>query len=260
MKDLKITLVQSGLEWEAAQSNIEHFTKLLSGIRKSSTHLVILPEMFSTGFSMNASMLAESMNGITVNWMKAMSAKLNAIICGSIIIKEKNKFFNRLLWVTPDGSVMHYDKRHLFRMAKEDQTYTAGKQKLHVEINGWKIVPLVCYDLRFPVWSRTDGTTDLMLFVANWPEKRAYAWKQLLIARAIENQCFVAGLNRVGVDGKGIHYSGDSVVLDPLGVPVKNIPLNTEVVTTVTLSYKVLSNLRKIFPVRLDSDAFKITN
>ena len=258
MKDLKITLVQSSLMWEKAEYNRSHFSKLLEGIKKNSTHLILLPEMFTTGFTMAAEAFAEPMDGPSVQWMKELAKSKNAVVCGSLIIKEKNKFFNRLIWARPEGELLHYDKRHLFRMANEHETYSQGKKKLIVDLNGWNISPLVCYDLRFPVWSRSNGDIDLLLYVANWPERRSFAWKQLLIARAIENQCYVGGLNRVGLDGKDNTYSGDSVVLDPLGMPVTVIEPKRESVTTITLSKKQLSDLRKAFPVAMDSDKFKI--
>lgn len=258
MKDLKITLVQTPLAWENGEANRKMFDGLLKAIRKNSTNLIILPEMFATGFSMKASKLAESMNGPSVEWMREMAFNKNAVLCGSLIIKEKGKFYNRLVWAQPDGTVLHYDKRHLFRMAKEEKIFTDGKKKLIVNLNGWNVCPLVCYDLRFPVWSRSHGDIDLLLYVANWPERRRYAWKQLLIARAIENQCYVAGLNRIGNDGNNISYSGDSVVLDPFGMPLSNIKKNKSDVVTVTLSYKKLAAFRKVFPVMMDIDKFKL--
>ena len=258
MKDLKITLVQTSLAWENAEANLNHLGELLSGIKKNATHLIVLPEMFSSGFTMNAEKVAHTMKGDEVAWMLKMAKQKNAVVCGSLVITEKGKFYNRLIWAQPDGNFLHYDKRHLFRMAEEHKTYTPGKKKIMPTLQGWNICPLVCYDLRFPVWSRSKGEIDLILYVANWPERRIYAWKQLLIARAIENQCFVAGLNRVGVDGKGINYSGESVVLDPLGIPVSDIPLNKECVTTISVRSKQLKELRKSFPVMMDSDNFKI--
>lgn len=256
--DLKITLVQPHLAWEAPLQNIVNLSKLIGTIRKSSTNLILLPEMFTTGFSMNAMKLAEPMNGNAVEWMIETAAKKNAVLCGSLIIKAKGNYFNRLIWAQPDGKILYYDKRHLFTMAKENKVYTPGKKKLVVNLIGWKICPLVCYDLRFPVWSRSDGTVDLLLYVANWPSRRSYAWKQLLIARAIENQCYVAGLNRVGNDGENIDYTGDSIVLDPMGMPVKSIMPSAESVTTITLPLKPLSGLRKTFPVMNDADTFTI--
>jgi predicted amidohydrolase len=257
MDALKITLLQTSLVWEDPQKNREHFGKLLKKIRKGATDIIVLPEMFTTGFTMNARNLAEKMNGSTVTWMKEQAMEKDAVVCGSLIITEKGKYFNRLVWVQPDGKTFHYDKRHLFRMASEHKTYSQGNKKLVVKFRGWNICPLVCYDLRFPVWSRNDGKTDLMIFVANWPEKRSYAWKQLLIARAIENQAYVAGLNRVGNDGKDIPYSGDSVVLDPLGLPISSGG-NRQKIFTITIRKTSLLAFRKAFPVDLDRDNFRI--
>lgn len=258
MKSLKITLVQTELEWENAPANLKRFNKILQGIRKNKTDIILLPEMFTTGFTMNAKQLAERMDGESVQWMRELAAKKNAVVCGSLVIEDKKKFYNRLVWMRPDGTYEYYDKRHLFRMANEHLTYSSGKKKLIVEWKGWKICPLVCYDLRFPVWSRNTGDYDLLLYVANWPERRRYAWSQLLIARAIENQCFVAGLNRVGVDGKNISYTGDSVVLDPFGEKSSRIKPAKVQVETVKLDPKVLLNARKNFPVMMDKDRFRI--
>jgi omega-amidase len=255
---LKITLVQTELEWENAPANLKRFNKILQGIGKNKTDIILLPEMFTTGFTMNAKQLAERMDGESVQWMRELAAKKNAVVCGSLVIEDKKKFYNRLVWMRPDGTYEYYDKRHLFRMANEHLTYSSGKKKLIVEWKGWKICPLVCYDLRFPVWSRNTGDYDLLLYVANWPERRRYAWSQLLIARAIENQCFVAGLNRVGVDGKNISYTGDSVVLDPFGEKSSRIKPAKVQVETVKLDPKVLLNARKNFPVMMDKDRFRI--
>jgi predicted amidohydrolase len=215
--------------------------------------------MFTTGFTMNASEHAESMEGDTLLWMKGIAAEKNSVVCGSIIVVERKKFYNRLLWVQPDGQVHFYDKRHLFRMAGEHKTFSGGNKKLIVEWKGWRICPMVCYDLRFPVWSRNVNDYDLLLYVANWPQRRKYAWNQLLIARAIENQCYVAGVNRVGLDGQNITYSGDSVVLDPLGQKRSSLKTLATAIETVTLNGKTLSELRKEFPVLMDADQFKIT-
>ena len=251
--------MQSELVWENPEANILHFTSLLDKVRKNATHLILLPEMFASGFTMNAKAVAQPMNGNAVTWMKHTAVKKNAVVCGSLVISEKGKFYNRLIWAQPDGEVLHYDKRHLFAMAREHKTYTGGKKRLTVKLNGWNVCPLVCYDLRFPVWSRSRGDIDLLVYVANWPSRRSYAWRQLLIARAIENQCFVAGLNRVGLDGNNFPHSGDSVVLDPLGMPVSKIAPEKESVTTISISFKQLAELRKHFPVHNDADNFKLT-
>ncbi len=258
MDKLKLTLLQTTLAWEAPEQNRNHIARLMKKIRKGATDIIILPEMFSTGFTMNAVQMAETMKGESVSWLRENAVAKNAVVCGSLIIKEKEKYFNRLVWAKPDGKVVYYDKRHLFRMAAEHKTYSQGNKKLIVNFKGWKICPLVCYDLRFPVWSRNDGKIDLMIYIANWPERRSYAWKQLLIARSIENQCFVAGLNRVGNDGKNIPYSGDSVVLDPMGMPVVPFVQNKERIINITLLKSQLDKLRKAFPVMLDRDRFRI--
>lgn len=255
--DLKISLIQTALQWEAPKENLLHFSSLVKNIKKGTTDIILLPEMFSTGFSMNAAAHAQQMNGDAVTWMIETSKNKNAVVCGSLIINEKNKYYNRLLWVQPDGKILHYDKRHLFRMANEHKTYTAGKKKLIVDYKGWKISPLICYDLRFPVWSRTAGDIDLVLFVANWPERRNFAWNHLLIARAIENQCYVAGLNRTGKDGENVIYAGNSMVLDPLGGNLIT-PSGKEQILHAVLSKRMLNDFRKSFPVNLDSDKFKI--
>jgi len=259
MKSLKLTLVQSELAWENAPANLLRFNKILQGIRKNSTEIILLPEMFTTGFTMNAKQVAEKMDGESVQWMRELAAKKNAAVCGSLVIEDKRKFYNRLVWMRPDGTYEYYDKRHLFRMANEHLTYSPGKKKLIIEWKGWRICPLICYDLRFPVWSRNTGDYDVLLYVANWPERRRFAWSQLLIARAIENQCFVAGLNRVGVDGKNVSYTGDSVVLDPFGEKMSNIKPSKVQIETIKLDPKVLLGARKNFPVMMDRDRFRIT-
>ena len=258
MKNLKITLVQSILKWENREANLEMFSKKLSTIKKSSTDLIILPEMFTSGFTMNARKVADSMNGETVSFMKNVAKEKKAVLCGSVVIQQKSKFYNRLLWVKPDGEVLHYDKRHLFRMAEEHKTYTPGNKRLIVNLNGWNICPLVCYDLRFPVWSRSNGEVDLLLYVSNWPTRRRFAWKQLLISRAIENQCYVAGLNRVGNDGNKIGYAGDSVVLNAMGEKISSFKTGKQEIETRELNFKELSEYRKKFPVMMDADDFKI--
>jgi omega-amidase len=256
MKKLKIALVQTKLFWEDAAANREHIGGLIRNMKKGAADLVLLPEMFGSGFTMNAGSVAESMQGETVEWMLQLARTKKAVICGSLVIKDRGNFYNRLLWVTPSGKITTYDKRHLFRMAKEEQTYTAGTKRLLVELNGWSICPLICYDLRFPVWCRNNNEYDLLLFVANWPSRRKFAWQQLLVARAIENQCFVAGLNRVGKDGKGIPYTGNSIVHGPAGETVLKIKPNTEGVFITTLDPKVLTDVRKKFPVMMDRDGF----
>jgi len=265
MEDLKVTIVQSALHWENVDANLAMFSDKLKGIAAGSTDLIILPEMFSTGFTMNAKTVAEDMSGKAVQWLKKTSAEKKCVITGSLVINEApsgvgaDKYYNRLVWMRPDGSYETYDKRHLFRMGEENNTYTAGKKRIITTIKGWKICPLVCYDLRFPVWCRNvNQEYDLLVFVANWPEVRNYPWKQLLIARAIENQAYLAGVNRIGKDGNDFNHSGDSAVFNPKGMPISKTKASEESVETLTLSYKELEEFRKVFPVALDADKFRI--
>ncbi|EJF11524.1 amidohydrolase [Pontibacter sp. BAB1700] len=222
--DLRVTIIQTSLHWQDAAANRSMFSEKLALVAPD-TDLVVLPEMFTTGFSMDASGLAEETEGPTLEWMKEEAAKHEAVLTGSVIVREGEQYFNRLYWVRPDGTYEHYNKRHLFRMAKEHHTYTPGQEKLLVELRGWKICPLVCYDLRFPVWSRNVGSEyDLLLYVANWPKPRANAWSILLQARAIENLSYVVGVNRVGTDGNGHPYSGDSAIIHPKGISSSKPP------------------------------------
>ena len=257
MQDLKVTLIQSNLHWENKFKNLEMFAEKISAVEE--TDLILLPEMFTTGFTMNASAHSETMNGETVEWMKNISHKKNCVVAGSIIINDNGSFYNRLIWMKPDG-MEYYDKRHLFSFAGEDSVYKPGNKKLSVSIKGWNILPLICYDLRFPVWSRRNNLNnyDLLLYVANWPERRIYAWKQLLIARAIENQCYVAGLNRIGNDGNNIFHSGDSAVIDYKGELTSSENQPVEFVSTYSLSHEKLINYRKQFGFYNDSDHFEI--
>ena len=233
------------------------------------TDLIILPEMFSTGFTMDAKKVAEKMDGSAMLWMKEIAKRANCVVTGSIVIEENRKYFNRLVWMRPDGSFETYDKRHLFRYAHEQETYSAGEKKLIAELNGWKICPMICYDLRFPVWSRNRWTKtpgsdlmatdyDLLIYVANWPERRDHPWKTLLPARAMENQSYVVGLNRVGDDGNKIYHSGDSGVYDFKGERISKTDAKEENVETISLSYSALTEFRKIFPAWMDGDSFAI--
>jgi predicted amidohydrolase len=251
IEDLKVTLVQAELIWEDIESNIAGFDHWLDGIQD--THLIVLPEMFSTGFTMNAENLAQGMNGDSVHWIKAKSRQKNADIVGSIIIKENHKFFNRLLWAKPNGEMFTYDKKHLFRMAGEEQVYHPGDKPITVELRGWKIRPFICYDLRFPVWTRNIANRyDMAIFVANWPENRSSHWKTLLQARAIENQCYVMGVNRVGRDGNDLSFSGDSSIIDPFGKILFQKSFDPCIHTTA-LSYADLLEYRESFPVWMDA-------
>lgn len=261
MNDLKVTLVQSKLYWEDRKKNLEHFSSLLKRLKKGSSDIIILPEMFATGFSMNSNHLAEEMDGESIAWMRMMASEKNAVVTGSLIIKEGDDYFNRLIWMAPEGSLRYYDKRHLFRMAKEDQHYSAGRQKLIVEYKGWRICPMICYDLRFPVWCRNTSAQryDLLLFVANWPVKRVMAWRQLLIGRAIENQCYVAGVNRIGKDGNGISYNGHSALIDPAGKKISRTRASVQSVETIKLSAHELEKTRRALPFLNDADEFELT-
>ena len=258
MQDLIITIIQTDLIWENINKNLAHFESRIESILDE-TDLIILPEMFSTGFSMNPAKLAEAMDGPTVRWLQNISADRNVDITGSVIIKEKDQFFNRLIWVKPDGSLFSYDKRHLFRMGNEQEVYAGGDKLITVELKGWKIRPLICYDLRFPVWSRNAGGAeyDLLVYVANWPDKRTHHWKSLLTARAIENQAFVAGANRIGSDGNKVSYCGDSMIVDPLGETLALLR-NQDVIHTERLSKRILTNYREKFPAWKDGDRFEI--
>lgn len=255
MPDLRVTIVQSMLHWEDAHANRAMLGDKIAGM-KEATDLVVLPEMFTTGFSMRSTELAEDMNGPTVAWMKEQAMSTDAAIFGSVIIKEGGKAFNRGVFVKPDGQVTIYDKRHLFRFANETDHYSAGRDRVIVEWRGWRVLLQICFDLRFPVFARNRGDYDAILYVANWPEARRYPWSQLLIARAIENQCYVAGVNRVGMDGKGIHYSGDSVVIDPRGVATASVEPSHEGLATVSLEWEALEDFRVKFPVALEADDF----
>ncbi len=256
MQDLSVTLIQTFLYWEDPVANRAMLEEKISSIDK--TDIIILPEMFTTSFTNNAGKFAEPMNLNTFKWMKQLSAQSGACIVGSYCIKEGTRFYNRLLWMQPDGTFYTYDKRHSFRMSDEHKVYTAGEKQLIVEYKGWKIAPFICYDLRFPVWSRnTANKYDLAIYVANWPEARAHAWKSLLPARAIENISYVVGLNRIGTDGLGLVYSGDSVVQDFKGMPLAELQ-SEEKIETVVLSKKALEAFRLIFPAFLDADGFEI--
>lgn len=259
MKDLKITFIQTGLYWENVDWNLELFSKKIESIEEK-TDLIILPEMFTTGFTMQPELLAEGMNGKAVAWMKAQAQKKQCVITGSFACEENGNYYNRLVWMRPDGSYSTYDKRHLFTMANEDKHYTAGSKKIIEEINGWKICPLICYDLRFPVWARNknENRYDLLIYVANWPERRNHPWKTLLLARSIENQCYVAGVNRVGNDGNEIYHSGDSAVINFKGEVISTSPAHEECIETVVLSHADLEDFRKQFPVLNDGDEFSI--
>ena len=258
MNDLKITLIQANLFWENAKANLEAFTTTIHTIE--ATDLIILPETFSTGFSMNSAKLAEPMGGLTMAWMADIAKQSNAVNAGSLILEEGGKIYNRFIWMRPDGSFEKYDKRHLFTMGNENNHYTKGQKNLIVELNGWKICPQICYDLRFPVWGRNNSKNpyDLLIYVANWPEVRISTWEKLLYARAIENQCYVAAVNRIGVDGEGVNCIGNSMLIDPKGEPLWKAANQEEETKTTQLSLKDLNDFRNKFPVLEDADEFKI--
>lgn len=258
MEQLKITLFQAYLFWENTDKNLQNISLKLSNNLREKTDLIVLPEMFNTGFTMNAEAHAEAMDGKTVSWMLEMAAKYQAVFTGSLIIKEDDKYYNRLIWARPDGSYEYYDKKHLFGMGGEDKIYSAGNKQLIVELNGWKIFPAICYDLRFPVWLRnTDARYDLLLIVASWPESRAHHWRTLLPARAVENQCFVVALNRVGYDGREVYYSGDSTCLNPQG-NVVYYKRDEEDLYTFTINKQDIEQTRRLMPFLKDADSFNL--
>lgn len=272
MSTLTVSLVQTPLFWEDKEANLDMLGKKVLDI-KERTEVVVLPEMFSTGFTMNAAGFAESMTGPTMSWMKQLAIEKKCILTGSLIIKESRNdqavFFNRLVWMQPDGSYGYYDKRHLFAYGKEDLHYTPGARRLISSVNGWKVNLQVCYDLRFPVWLRQSNPAsnsvpennrpeyDLLIIVANWPTTRIHAWKTLLSARAIENQCFVAGVNRIGTDRNGLAYPGESAVYGPLGETLQNAG-SEESIITLTLNSEQTETARKQFPFWKDADHFLI--
>jgi predicted amidohydrolase len=257
--NLRVTLVQQPLLWEDPAGNCAAFDSLL-GPLAGQTDLVVLPEMFTTGFSMHPQAHAEGPGGPGVRWLAQCAMRLDAAVTGSLMTRDGDRCVNRLWFATPDGALQCYDKRHLFRMGGEHEHYRAGDRLLIVEHRGWRIAPLICYDLRFPVWSRrrADYDYDLLLYVANWPARRRHAWRQLLIARAIENQAYVAGVNRIGADGQGLEHAGDSTLLDFLGAPVADLG-GLAAVRTVVLDRATLHEARTNFPAQLDADRFELT-
>lgn len=264
MQDLKVTFVQTSLHWENVDENLRHFSEKLDAI-KEETDLIVLPEMFTTGFAVERERVAEEHGGKGLQWMQQKSKDKNCVITGSIAVKEGQKLYNRLYWVKPDGTYQFYNKRHLFKLAGEHKHFTAGEEKLIVELKGWKICPLICYDLRFPVWSRNKwnketnaSNYDVLLYVANWPEVRSYPWKQLLIARAIENQSYLIGVNRIGEDGNKFSHSGDSCIINPRGEVISKTKANEDTVETITLNMLYLEDFRKVFPVGSDADDFSL--
>lgn len=261
MSILTITTIQTNLSWEDKRANLQMLEDKIAAL-PDKTEIVVLPEMFSTGFSMQPKLFAETMEGETVEWMKRVSSENGIVLTGSMIAEENGHYFNRLVWMLPNGQFGYYDKRHLFAYAGEHAEYTAGNKRLIASVKGWKINLQVCYDLRFPVWARQQTQNglpeyDLLIYVANWPEKRSHAWKTLLCARAIENQCYVVGVNRVGNDGNNIYHSGNSLVIDPLGQVLYHMA-DEEDVNTITLSKEKLAEVRTRFPFLNDADNFTI--
>lgn len=253
--EIKVTIIQSNLFWEDIDKNLRQFSQKINFL-KEKTDLIVLPEMFGTGFSMKPELFA-NFEKKQISWLSEQAAKKNTIITGSIITKQSKQYYNTLIWMQPDGKYQIYNKRHLFTFAGEDKYYTAGKNNLITNIKNVRIKPLICYDLRFPVWSRNKNDYDILIYIANWPERRNDAWKTLLKARAIENQCFVIGVNRTGNDANNIYHSGDSAIIDPKGNIISKTEANKESVETVTLNIEELYAFRKKFPVGNDADIFK---
>lgn len=257
MQDLNVTIIQTDLAWHDAAKNCSRLDGIIRSLSEP-TDLVLLPEMFSTGFTMEPAACAEGMDGIAVKRLRGWAREKEADVAGSVAVSEEGRFYNRLVWARPGGGVIAYDKRHLFRMAGEEKVYTAGGARPVIELNGWKIRPFICYDLRFPVWSRNRNLEyDIAVYVANWPEKRAAHWKALLRARAIENQCYVIGVNRIGVDGNGVSYCGDSAVIDFAGNTLFEKG-NGECAATIALSFEDLAAYRRAFPAWKDADDFTL--
>lgn len=262
MSSLTLTTIQTNLVWEDKAANLQQLQARINSIEER-TEVIVLPEMFSTGFTMQPQLFAETMEGETVDWMRQVASDKRVILTGSIIIKEDEKFYNRLIWMLPNGEYGYYNKRHLFEYAGEHQHYAAGNKRLIASVKGWKINLQVCYDLRFPVWARQSVQDppapeyDILVYVANWPERRSHAWKTLLCARAIENQCYVVGVNRVGRDGNNINHSGNSLVIDPLGEVLYHTA-DIEDVFTITLEKERLEEVRTKFPFWKDGDEFRL--
>jgi omega-amidase len=264
---MKVTIIQSELAWEDRDANLNNFETLIGSIGEQ-TDLIVLPEMFSTGFSMFPHKIAEEDGGAALQWMKSQAAKTRAVVAGSLAIKENGQYYNRFYWVLPSGEPVKYDKRHLFRIAGEEKQYGGGNERVIIPYRGCNFMPIVCYDLRFPVWCRNRfvkespfscaSEYDVIICVANWPANRSHAWKSLLAARAIENQAFVIGVNRIGKDGHGYDHSGDSVVLDHKGMPLTKPVPDSRSVQTVELDREAQEEFRRLFPVGLDADDFQL--
>lgn len=254
---MNVALIQSELHWEAPAKNREMFEQKIS-ILNSNIDVIVLPEMFTTGFTMAPEKLAEKWPGLSVRWMQRIAKSKKSAIVGSLVVEENACFFNRLIFVKPEGEVITYNKRHLFRMGDEHLHYSSGSERIVVEWKGFRILLLICYDIRFPVWCRNNDDYDLIIIVANFPEKRKDAWNVLLKARAIENQCYVTGCNRIGTDGNGIAYSGESQIINPGGVVIQKAEANQNCTISADLSIDQLRSFRSDFPVQLDKDDFII--
>ena len=258
MHPLKISIVQTDIDWENKQENLRMLREKLHALR-GTTEIVVLPEMFSTGFTMKSRELAEPVSGITVRILKELAADFQLALCGSFICSERSNYYNRAFFITPEGEEFYYDKRHLFRMGNEAEYFSSGNNKLIISYRGWNICLLVCYDLRFPVWSRNvNNEYDLLIYMASWPQARRLAWDTLLCARALENMCYVCGVNRIGVDGNKLIYNGGSVVFSAKGEVLASVPDGEEGIETVSLSLISLQQLRDKFPVWKDADAFRL--
>ncbi len=256
--NLKITVFQAYLFWENIEKNLQNISLRLSGGVREKTDLIILPEMFSTGFTMKAEELAETMDGTTMQWLKKTAQQYDCVVTGSLIIVEDGKYFNRMIWMLPNGEYQFYDKHHLFGMGDEDKKFTAGEKALTVTLKGWKIRLAICYDLRFPVWLRNqDPAYDMLLLIASWPDKRSSHWRTLIHARAIENQSFVVGVNRVGHDGNQVYHSGHSMCIDPYGNTIYYKP-EDEDLYTFSVTYADLEKIRRQFPFLKDADHFSL--
>jgi predicted amidohydrolase len=258
MQNLRLTLLQTDLHWHNPAANRKQMEELVTA-ESASSDLIVLPETFTTGFTMDAPAVAEHPEGETADWMSGLATTLQVNICGSVIISENGCFFNRLIWAAPDGRRHAYDKRHLFRMVGERANYTPGRARLIVEVAGWRVCPMICYDLRFPVWSRNRGDYDLLLYVANWPASRRSAWETLLPARSVENLCYAAGVNRTGTDGNGVDYAGGSMVADYFGQKIA-VGNKQPAVLKTELSMEKLTRYREKFPAWKDADEFTLVS
>jgi omega-amidase len=254
---MKLSIVQTDLAWEDKSLNFLNLDKLIFPLYNK-TDIVILPEMFNTGFSMNPERLSELPKSESFNWMKNHAINGNFGICGSYMVIENRYYYNRWVFISPETESWCYDKRHLFTMSDENKIFTPGEKILIFSFRGVKICPFICYDLRFPVWSRNINNYDLIIYSANWPERRSEVWNTLLKARAIENQCYVAGSNRIGTDGKGIKYSGDSMIINPRGMIIASSDQDIECTVNGEISMTELSDFRQKFPVLTDADNFNI--